>query len=236
MTQIPLYFLPGTQCDQRLWQTVFELLPKHFVPHPITLPQGNNPLEIIHKLHEKLFHDKHYAHPVNLLGFSLGGYLASLYAANYPTHINKLLVLANAPCSLSESELNIRKQTLAYISSHGYTGIPRKRIAQLLADCNKNNKHIITTISEMDKRCGQKMLEQQLANTTDRFNLIPQLIIQQFPIRFIIGTENNLVNTIKLEQDIIGSDISLCLINDCGHMIPLECPQAVAEHVSHFFN
>ena len=243
MTQIPLYFLPGTQCDQQLWQGVFELLPSRFNPTAIVLPQEKSPLEIVHTLHQQLSSIQQPEQSLNLIGFSLGGYLASLYATCYPEQLNKLLIIANAPFSLPTSELKIRNQTLTYIKSHGYKGMPIKRITQLLANSNKDNINIINTITDMDKRCGQVMLKQQLANTSERLNLIPQLINMPFDIQFIIGSEDKLVNVGKLKQElaksveeIITRDISLDLIDDCGHMIPLENPQAVADHIISFFS
>lgn len=243
MTQIPLYFLPGTQCDQQLWQGVFELLPSRFNPTAIVLPQEKSPLEIVHTLHQQLSSIQQPEQSLNLIGFSLGGYLASLYATCYPEQLNKLLIIANAPFSLPTSELKIRNQTLTYIKSHGYKGMPIKRITQLLANSNKDNINIINTITDMDKRCGQVMLKQQLANTSERLNLIPQLINMPFDIQFIIGSEDKLVNVGKLKQElaksveeIITRDISLDLIDDCGHMIPLENPQAVADHIVSFFS
>lgn len=243
MTQIPLYFLPGTQCDQQLWQGVFELLPTRFNPTAIILPQEKSSFEIIHALHQQFSSVQQPKQSLNLIGFSLGGYLSSLYATCYPKQLHKLLIIANAPFSLPTSELKIRNQTLTYIKSHGYKGMPTKRITQLLADSNKDNTNIINTISDMDKRCGQVMLEQQLANTSERLNLIPQLITMPFDIQFIIGSEDNLVNVSKLKQELVKNvegmntnNISLDLIDDCGHMIPLENPQAVADHIVNFFS
>lgn len=241
VAQIPLYFLPGTQCDEQLWQQVFELLPKHFIPHDITLPHGNTPLEIVHALHQQFAHQQ--TKPINLIGFSLGGYLAALYASCYPDNLQKLLILANAPHSLPEHEIRLREQTLSYITTHGYKGMPRKRIEQLLANANKHNADIIDKISAMDKRGGQAMLTQQLTSTSQRINLVPQLSTLPFDIKFVVGEEDNLVNIDTLKQDLAlgGSDsqsknVALDIIEHCGHMSPLESPQAVAQHIIDFFS
>jgi len=240
ITQIPIYFLPGTQCDEQLWQQVFELLPNHFTPHAIVLPHGETPLEIVHALHQQLI--QYQPTSLNLVGFSLGGYLASLYATTYPEHLHKLFILANAPRSLPNHELTLRVQTLSYVNTYGYKGMPKKRIEQLLADSNKNNTNIVNTISAMDKRGGQKMLEQQLTTTSKREDLISQLITLPFDIKFVIGEEDNLVNIEQLTQELtvnskeVSCDISVDLIKDCGHMSPLESPQAVAKHLITFFN
>jgi len=231
MNKIPLYFLPGTQCDEQLWQAVFSLLPEHFEHHAIVLPQGESPHAIVQKLHLQLPHSD-----VNLVGFSLGGYLSALYAATYPDQCNKLLVLANAPHALPDDELITREQTLDYLSRHKYGGMPIKRIHHLMSHTNHNNTSIINTISAMDKRGGKAMLIDQLASTSRRINLLPALKSLPITIKFVIGSDDNLVDIATLRHELTSSRIPLDIIEDCGHMSPLESPQAVATHLINFFS
>jgi len=260
MPQIPLYFLPGTQCDELLWHAVFELLPEYFTPIPIVLPQKDSPSEIVHDLHRLFSNLQPDQQSLNLIGFSLGGYLAALYACIYPNHLKKLMIIANAPFSLPNAEIETRKQTLSYIKAYGYKGMPQKRITQLLGQTNKDNKDIINTIEMMDKRCGQTMLEQQLSNTSLRTNLVPELTSMSFDISILIGSEDCLVNITTLKHELtksiktqnktqliarefnhaskqlIHNNISLNLVNGSGHMLPLESPQTVADHIIHLFS
>jgi len=231
MKKIPLYFLPGTQCDAQLWQAVFNLLPDYFETHAIVLPLAQDPHSIVQSLHKLLPHND-----LNLVGFSLGGYLSVLYAATYSAQLNKLLVLANAPRALPADELKIREQTLDYLSRHDYGGMPKKRILGLISPHNKHNTAIINTISAMDKRGGKTMLVDQLASTSQRINLLPALKSLAIKTKFVIGSDDSLVDSAALLDDLSQSIISLDLIQGCGHMSPLESPQAVATHIINFFN
>jgi 2-succinyl-6-hydroxy-2,4-cyclohexadiene-1-carboxylate synthase len=231
MSQIPLFFLPGTQCDDQLWKAVFDLLPACFTPHAIILPQGKNPHDIVQALHNQLPHQD-----LNLIGFSLGGYLSALYTTLYPAQLNKLLILANAPHALPAHELKTREQTLSFVQNNPYCGIPNKRIEQLLSPTNKHNTYIVKAISDMDKRGGKMMLVEQLANTSQRTDLLPTLMELSVETKFVIGTDDNLVNITTLKQTLAPSHITLNVIDNCGHMSPLESPQAIANHVIDFFS
>lgn len=231
MSQIPLFFLPGTQCDDQLWQGVFDLLPACFTPHAIKLPQCENPHAIVQALHSQLPHQN-----LNLIGFSLGGYLSTLYTTLYPTQLNKLLILANAPHALPAHELKTREQTLAFVQSNPYRGMPQKRIEQLLSPVNKHNAYIVKAIRDMDKRGGKKMLVEQLANTSQRTDLLPNLLELSVETKFVIGADDNLVNIATLKQTLVPRHITLDVIDNCGHMSPLESPQAVANHIIEFFS
>lgn len=230
MTQIPLYFLPGTQCDEQLWQSVFDLLPPLFSPHAITIPIGTDPDDIVDLLHRQLPNNA-----LNLIGFSLGGYLAALYAMKYQSTINQLLILANAPRQLPEHELKTRQQTLAFVKKHGYKGMPTKRITQLLSPFHHDNNIVIDLISEMDMRGGQTMLMNQLETTSDRIDLLPALVNLSIDIRFVIGEDDSLVDIGQLTDKLTSSHLSLTVLPRCGHMSPLESPRAVANQIIDHF-
>lgn len=230
MTQIPLHFLPGTQCNEQLWQQVFELLPPQFVPTALIIPEGNSPQEIVCKLHQRL-----NKKPLNLIGFSLGGYLSALYAVQYPDHINRLMIIANHPTALPKRELIVRQFTLDYIKKHGYHGMPTKRIQDLLSPIHRRHQDIISVIKAMDKICGERTLIEQLSHTSQRDDLLPLLNKRDFNTHFIVGQDDSLVNIEMLKQAIDSPRISLETIEQCGHMSPLESPAAIAQTITQHF-
>ncbi|MGB1297984.1 MAG: alpha/beta fold hydrolase [Psychrobium sp.] len=230
MTQIPLYFLPGTQCNDRLWQKVFELLPAHFAPMALTIPDANSPLAIVKALHQQL-----PTQPINLIGFSLGGYLSALYATQYPESISRLMIIANHPHPLPNKELVTREFTLGFIRKNGYRGLPLSRIHGLLAPINHHKQNIIDTINLMDKECGEKTLVNQMQYTSQRENLMPAINQAPFSTHFVIGDNDALVAIDKLSQAIKHPNVSLEMIQQCGHMSPLEDPAAIAQSIINHF-
>ena len=230
MTQIPLHFLPGTQCDDMLWQQVFEHLSPRFTPISWGIPRGDNLAAIVESLHKTLPNT-----PLNLIGFSLGGYVASLFATTYPQRINQLLVIANAPKALPLQEILTRRQTLDYIEKNGYSGMPKTRIRQLLSPMNHQDSDIIDIMRQMDKRGGESMLVNQLSCTTQREDLLGPLNQQSFPTKFVIGEHDNLVNVNELKKSLLSDRLSIETLENCGHMSPLESPQLLAHIIEEYF-
>ena len=89
-----VYCLPGTMCDQRLWDTTQQALGSHIALRHVAIPSedscvnGRSPRAVLPTT------------PINLLGFSMGGYIACAFALAYPERINRLMVLSNTASGL----------------------------------------------------------------------------------------------------------------------------------------
>jgi pimeloyl-ACP methyl ester carboxylesterase len=218
-------------CDQRLWQACAKHLPEHIKIIHLAIPMEGCIDKIISALDKQLPQEK-----FNLAGFSLGGYLASAYALKYPEKVNKLLLISNMSYSLPEAELKERSRTIAYLKTHGYSGIPTKRIKALLHSRKQNSQAIIDCIRDMDKTLGKATLIHQLTATTQRENLLAKMPLLSMPIGFLIGDSDSLVKLSRIEAITASSaHISLTVLNDTGHMLPLEQPHKCAENITAFF-
>jgi len=218
-------------CDQRLWQSCIKHLSENIELIHIAIPMGNNIDEIITALEKQFPKGK-----INLAGFSLGGYLATAYALKYPEKVHKLLLISNMSYSLPEAELKERSRTIAFIKKHGYAGIPIKRITALLHPDNINNQDIIHCIREMDTSLGKETLIHQLTVTTQRENLLIKIPKLPFPVKFLIGDSDSLVKLSRIQAILAESKlVSLAVLNNTGHMLPLEQSQKCALNMYSFF-
>lgn len=223
-----LYFLPGTMCDERLWVPMLQAFEaRHkgaYQYHFLTIPSEQTIDEIIEKLNQQLPNE-----PFTLIGFSLGGYLASAFTVKYPEKIEKLIVLSNMPCALPEKEIKERSRTVAWVKKHGYKGIPTRRILPLLDKSCHSNDDIIETIKVMDATLGGDTLVHQLRATTMRENLfiaLANLPVEQY---YCVGRNDSLVSIQALENFTErGKKCSLLITESAGHMLPLEKPIDVA--------
>ena len=84
-----IYLIPGLMTDERLWSRIIPLLKDEYELIHVPIPHTGDFDEIIDILFNLFTEDK-----VNLLGFSLGGYIASYFAITYPNRVNKLFMLA----------------------------------------------------------------------------------------------------------------------------------------------
>lgn len=234
-----VFFIPGTMCDERLWtntwQALAQELPQNFAVKHIRIPSLANIDEITQAISEEL--------PNNslLVGFSLGGYIASNIALKFPDKVAKLLLVSNMSSSLPEKETKERSRTIQWIKANGYNGIPEKRIHHLLHPINHNNHPIIQTIKDMDKTLGKDVLVHQLNVTTQRENLLPKLFELKQPLKFLVGDKDKLVNIERIESYLsaipskVQATKQLEVIENTGHMLPLEQPLYLAKAIKSWF-
>jgi len=218
-------------CDQRLWQACLEYLPHNVALVHLAIPMDKSIDDIVSTLARQLPAGK-----INLAGFSLGGYIASAFALKHPERISKLQLISNMSYSLPEAELKERSRTIDYLKTHGYSGVPTKRITALLHPSKHNDQTVINCIKEMDKSLGKATLIHQLTVTTQRKNLLVKLPKITVPVQFLIGDTDSLVKLNLIESILKDSSlISLVVLNDTGHMLPLEQPARCAEKMRTFF-
>ena len=224
-----LYLIPGTMCTQQLWQFLLPSLSDEFELCYLTIPNKMSLDDISDHLVAQFEEDR-----VNLLGFSLGGYIASLVASRFPERLDKLMVLANSPCALNTDELSLRKQTVSILKRFGYKGMPRVKAEALLAE--KSALHI-DLILEMDKALGADTLLSQLENTSSREDLMQPLLALDCDVRFIYSQKDNLINLAWMQElnALAGHKMSQKMVAGSSHMLPLEEPIMISREINTFF-
>ncbi|MYM63673.1 alpha/beta fold hydrolase [Pseudomaricurvus sp. HS19] len=223
----PTYFIPGTMCDQRLWQYLWPLLPQ-VKPVHLPIPDAPNLEAIVTELARQLPDG-----PNRVVGFSMGGYMAAKLACRHPNKVSALTVIANSPCPLPEAEVQQRQSLLQSLGQYGYRGISQIKVRQMLASNNHGNSALQQIIRDMDASLGEAVLIQQLSATTNRLDLAPLLRQLQLPVHFVVGDQDPLVNLPWLQA--LVSELpagQLTLLPDTGHMVPLESPAALADLLS----
>ena len=221
-------------CNQSLWQPAWQLLRQQcnedFQLVHLTIPSTGSMADVVNELAAKVV-----AENAILVGFSLGGYIASAIALKLGSQLKHLLVVSNFPKNLPDAEIKQRKRTIDWINQRGYSGIPNKRIDDLLHPNIQqftSNRYldIKQTIIEMDRECGVDVLLHQLGVSMQRPNLLPLLAQLTLPITFLVGDSDNLVDLSELEYELFQlvnheDNISLITVENTGHMLTLEAPK-----------
>ncbi len=224
-----LYLLPGTQCTSRVWQYVLPHLEANFQVRHLHIPNDCSLDDNAAQICDLLEGDK-----VNIIGFSLGGYIASYIACKFPHKVNKLMVIANSPCSLKQDELVVRKNTLSILQLFGYKGMPVIRAASLLE--RREEEHIDLMLA-MDKELGSDTLMSQLEHTSIRQDLMAKLTRLSGDICFIYSQNDKLIDLDWMQrlaqQDL--ANISQKGIQGKSHMLILEEGEMVADEINTFF-
>ena len=236
-----IYFIPGTMCNEKLWQPAWQLLQQQCVEcgydyqliH-LVIPSTGSMDEVVNSLASKISQDK-----AILVGFSLGGYIASAIALKLGNKLKHLLIVSNFPKNLPAAEIKQRKRTVNWIKQRGYSGIPDKRIDDLLhpnikAFSLSGYQSIKQIITSMDQELGENVLLHQIEVSLLRPDLLPLLANIRLSITFLVGDKDNLVDLVALRAEltqvpIVAENITIEEVANTGHMLPLESPEALAK-------
>ena len=172
----------------------------------------------------------------NLVAFSLGAYLAIEHAVAHPERVKSLVLIANSARGLKPAEVQARERIVAVLERNAYAGMSRQRLRELLHPAHLDEEAIVGPIQQMALDLGKEVLLTQFATTIDRPDLMERLAELSFPVLIVGAEEDNLVPPEDLRQMAARfPDASLqMLAGDTGHMIPLEAPEALADHIRHF--
>ncbi len=222
-----IYMIPGLMCDERLWSKLRKYFDDSYELIHIPIPRRDNFDEICEILNEKFKEEK-----INLLGFSLGGYISSYYASKYPNKINKLILVASSCSPFNELEDKKRRQSLELINRLGFKGIASEKIKALVDD--ENDEELIKLVQDMYSDLGLETLNYQMNNALNRRDLKDEILNFDEKICFYYANTDKLVNHKWLENFKENSKSKFEIIESKSHMLPLEKAQELALKVKYW--
>lgn len=226
-----IYFIPGLMTDERLWKRVIPLLENDYEIVHVPIPRSEDFDEIIDILFNEIKEEK-----INLLGFSLGGYIASYFAITYPNRVKRVFMVAATPGATNEAEIERRKEKFAIIEKEGF-GLSYEKALSLVEETNKNDEDLIQTIIDMFNDLGKNCFISQLTSTFYRKDLFEDLIHQDFPIWIFYSENDRLLNKKALKRlTTTTHNIKMIKREGSSHNIPLEAPFDFASNVKSWMN
>ena len=223
-----IYLIPGLMTDERLWSRIKPFLENDYELIHIPIPHTEDFDEIIDILDKQFSNDSE--EKVNLLGFSLGGYIASYYAITYPNRLNRLLMVAATPGSSSEAEIERRKEKFTVIEKEGFRGLSYDKAKSLVEKKNKDDSELIKIIQDMFIDLGKERFITQLTSTFYRKDLFTDLVNLDLPIWFYYSEDDRLLSPNALDR-LLNNEHNMKLISRIGtsHNIPLEEPRILSD-------
>lgn len=226
---IRLDFIPGTMCDARMWSGLTPLLGDavdcRFVP--------------LHEAHDRdaMRHAiaTHSAPAANLVAFSLGGYLALEHALAHPGRVKSLVLIAASAKGLEADEIARRQRTMKVLASHAYGGMAPAQLREFVHPSNLDKPEVVGVIRQMALELGKELLLAQFAASTERTDLLDRLPELRCPVLLVGSEDDRKVDPADLRAMHARCPSShLVMLSDCGHMIPLEAPLALATSLREF--
>lgn len=228
--KIRLDLIPGTLCDERMWSRVAPLL-GGFDLHHVPLHKARTRAQMRELI------AAHSAPKTNLVGFSLGAYLAVEYAVAHPERIGTLVLIANSCKGLLPTEAEARKRIVAMLEKNAYSGMTRQRLRELLHPAHMADESITSVIQQMAVDLGKEVLLAQFTTTIDRVDYMHRLHELPFPV-LIVGADGDQLVPAEDLRDMAtrlpAAQLEM-IAQDTAHMIPLEAPEPLADLLNAFY-
>lgn len=219
----PLLLLPGLTCTPALWDGVRAALPAGIACTAL----DNPPLDRIDAIAEALLEK---APPrFALAGFSFGGYVALAIAARAAERIERLALLSTGANADSPEASANRGKLIELAQSGGYASIDSKLTRFLLHADHVTDAAINAKRERMSADYG---VERYIAHQTAclfRPAREATLATIRVPTLVAVGREDRITPLAQHEEmarRIPAAD--LVVLEQCGHMAPLEAPAALA--------
>ncbi len=220
-----IYLIPGLMTDNRLWSRIIPLLENDYELVHTSIPHSEDFDEIIDILFNEFKEEK-----VNILGFSLGGYIASYFSITYPNRVNRLFTVAATPGNSTEAEIERRKEKFVAIEKEGFVGLSYEKAKSLLE--NQNDEELIKIIQDMFMDLGKESFISQLTSTFYRKDLFEDLINLSIPIWFFYSKNDRLLNQEAIKKLLLDNhNMNIISREGTSHNIPLEVPELLSNEI-----
>ena len=216
-----IYFIPGLMTDIRLWSKALPLLKDDFEIIHIPIPSSTDFDEIVDILNKEFKEDK-----INILGFSLGGYIASYFTCKYPQRVKRLFTVAATPGTTSKVELERREKKLVDFENSSEFGLELEKAIMLLEEQNQNDLSLAQTMVDMFNDLGRDTFLTQLKSTFNRVDLFDKLKDKNIPMHMLYSSNDRLLDLEALDKlHNQKHNIKLIIRDGTSHNIPLEFPE-----------
>ncbi len=168
-----------------------------------------------------------------LLGFSMGGFVAREIALTAPERVSALVLVATSARATSAQEQARKREILDQVRATGFKGMSRRALQRSIHPDHPDRDHLVDQLAAMGTRLGGAVLANQIqAVREDGHVALARIAI---PSLVIAGRDDALRPLVEVEALARGlPDARFTVLEGCGHMVPLEQPNALAAQVSGF--
>ncbi|MHA1570649.1 MAG: alpha/beta fold hydrolase [Alphaproteobacteria bacterium] len=218
----PLLLLPGLICDEVLWAHQIQHLSDVAAVSVGDLTQG----ESIAAMADDVLAvaPERFA----LAGFSTGGYVSLEIMRRVPERVTRLALLNTSARPDDADKARKRQELIAQSSKGKFRGMSGKLMEELVYLPRAMEPSLLETVSAMTQRMGQAVFVRQQVAVLGRLDSRDTLAAIDVPTMVICGREDALTPLPLHEEMVAGiKGARLAVVEECGHLSPLERPHAV---------
>jgi pimeloyl-ACP methyl ester carboxylesterase len=219
----PLILLPGLLCDQALWTHQCETLGDIA---DITVADMTRD-DSIGGMADRIL----AAAPdtFSLAGLSMGGYVAQEIMRRAPGRVERLGLLDTSADGDSPDRRKQRKGFIAQLGLGGFKGVTNKLLPYLIHSDRLNDSALVAVIQASAANIGPDAFVRQQTAILDRPDGRKDLQDIPCPTLVLCGRQDALT-PLSAHEEMAKAipNARLVIIEDCGHLAPLEQPHAVS--------
>jgi pimeloyl-ACP methyl ester carboxylesterase len=191
------------------------------------MPLQDAGLEGLLAFTEKFVTALHLPTPFHLVGNSLGGHIALMYALKHPTHIKKMILTASS--GLFENSMGG-----TYPKRGNYEFI-KEKVEYTFYDANIAKKELVDEVFEVTKSIPKCMRMVAIAKSAQRNNLAKAIQDVKHSTLLVWGLNDTITPPyVAHEFNRLLPNSQLRFIDACGHAPMMEHPQVFNEYVEKF--
>lgn len=222
-----LLLIPGMLNDARVWQPVSDALSGMADVRVADVSEGPDIPALGARAWAQLA-DVPSSTPLVIAGFSMGGYVAIDMMARPARAVQGLALLSTSARPESPDSASLREKTMAAMQSN----FPKVVEGILQWNTHQASVEQQALMRQMMLEVGPEVAVRQMRAIMARADHRPWLAQLQLPVRVLCGRHDR-VTPPELSQELAATvpNAQLHLIDDSGHMLPLERTAEVVTHL-----
>ena len=223
MTKTPLILLPGLLCDEALWAHQFDTL-SDIADITVADMTGD---ETVQGMAERVLDSA--PETFALAGLSMGGYAALAIIRLAPERVERLALLDTSARADSPENTKQRQGFIEQLELGDFRGVTSRLLPLLVHEDRLSDDGLIAVIQASAKNVGPEAYVRQQKAIMTRPDGLEGLKKITCPVLILCGRQDALT-PLALHEEMAAAIVgaSLVVIEDCGHLSPLERPRAVS--------
>lgn len=165
-----------------------------------------------------------------LAGLSMGGYVAQEIMRVAPDRVERLALVNTNARGDNEDQRRIRSGLIEMANLGKFKGVTPRLLPQLIHPSRMEDPDVAGVVLEMAERIGQDAFKQQQTAILGRKDSRADLHAIRVPTLVLAGREDLLCPPkVQLEMADQIVNAKLVIVEECGHLAPLERPEEVTD-------
>jgi len=222
-------FLPGFMCDEDLWADINPGPAGLGVPHFGDYGAGDTLSEMAANVL------KDAPERFSLIGFSLGGYVAREMVLQEPERVEALVLMGTSARGDALDQTRKKEGMAKFIRRSEFRGLSRLACKTSLHPERMDNDDLLDRIQAMALRVGKDAFIRQLLLFRSSSHGRLEEILK--PTLVIAARQDQLRSIEEADELVAGiPGAKLAIIENCGHMIPMEQPGLLLKVMVEWFD